>query len=266
MASTDTAPEFITLKGKIMGKLDGKVAVITGGNSGMGLATAQLFIKEGAKVVITGRRKDETEQAAKSLGANGEGFVGDVAKLEDLDRLKELVEKKYGRVDVVFANAGIGKFTPMAQETEAQYDLIFDVNTKGVFFTVQKLLPLIPEGGSIILNGSIASITGMAGASVYSATKAALRSFARTWTSELKDRKIRVNVISPGPIETPIFDKTGIPAEQLEPLKDSILAQVPMGRFGQPDEIAKPAVFLASSDSSFISGVELYVDGGMAQV
>jgi NAD(P)-dependent dehydrogenase (short-subunit alcohol dehydrogenase family) len=249
-----------------MSKLTGKVALITGGNSGMGLATAQLFAAEGAKVIITGRRHKETEEAAASAGPNVEGFVGDIANLADLDRLHNHIAEKYGKVDIIFANAGIGDFVPFGEVTEEQFDRVFDINVKGTFFTVQKLLPLIPDGGSVILNGSIASIKGIASFSVYSATKSALRSFARTWTADLKARKIRVNVLAPGPIDTPILGKGGMTPEQVDGFKAQMAGQVPLGRIGHVDEIAKPALFLASDDSSFVAGVELYVDGGMAQV
>lgn len=249
-----------------MSKLAGKVALITGGNSGMGLATAHLFAREGAKVIITGRRQQETEEAAQSAGDNVEGFVGDIANLADLDRLHDHLAKNYGKVDIIFANAGIGDFVHFGQVTEEQFDRVFAVNVKGTFFTVQKLLPLIPDGGSVILNGSNASIKGMEAFSTYSATKAALRSFARTWTTDLKARKIRVNVLSPGPIDTPIFGKAGLTDEQIEGFKFQIAAQVPLGRIGHVDEIALPALFLASDDSSFVTGTELFVDGGMAQV
>jgi NAD(P)-dependent dehydrogenase (short-subunit alcohol dehydrogenase family) len=249
-----------------MSKLTGKVALITGGNSGMGLATAQLFAAEGAKVIITGRRQKETEEAAASAGPNVEGFVGDIANFADLDRLHNLIAEKYGKVDIIFANAGIGDFVPFGQVTEEQFDKVFDVNVKGTFFTVQSLLPLLSDGGSVILNGSIAGIKGIEAFSVYSATKAALRSFARTWTAELKARKIRVNVLAPGPIDTPIFGKGGLTAEQVDGFKAQMAGQVPLGRIGHVDEIAKPALFLASDDSSFITGIELFVDGGMAQI
>jgi len=249
-----------------MSKLKGKVALITGGNSGMGFATAKLFAEEGAQVIITGRRQKDTEEAVKAIGNNVEGVVGDVAKLSDLDKLHDHVAKKYGRVDIVFANAGIGEFVPFGQVTEEQFDRVFDINVKGVFFTVQKLLDLIPDGGSVILNGSIAGYKGIAAASAYSATKASLRSFARTWTTDLKARKIRVNVISPGPIDTPILSKSGLTADQIAGFKSQMAQQVPLGRIGDSIEIAKPALFFASDDSSFVTGVELTVDGGMAQV
>jgi NAD(P)-dependent dehydrogenase (short-subunit alcohol dehydrogenase family) len=243
-----------------MGKLSGKVAVITGGNSGMGLATASLFVEEGAQVVITGRRKKDTEEAAKSIGKNVEAVAGDVANLADLDKLHDHIAKKYGRVDIVFANAGVGGLIPFGQVTEEQFDQVFDVNVKGTFFTVQKLLDLIPDGGSIILNGSIAGSKGLEAFSAYSATKAALRSFARTWTTDLKARKIRVNVLSPGPIDTGAF--VGVADE----VKQQFVSLIPMGRIGQPREIATAALFLASDDSSFVTGIELFVDGGTAQI
>lgn len=249
-----------------MNKLEGKVAVITGGNSGMGLGTAKLFVENGAKVVITGRRQKDLDEAVKSVGKNIEGVCGDISKLSDLDKLHDHMAKNYGRVDIVFANAGIGGLTPFGQVTEEQFDSIFDVNAKGTFFTVQKLLPLISDGGSIILNASVAGNTGMEAFSVYSATKAAVRSFARTWTSDLKARNIRVNTLSPGPIETPIFEKTGLTDQQVQEFKTGIVQQVPLGRIGDMDEIAKPALFLASDDSSYITGIELVVDGGMSQV
>lgn len=249
-----------------MTKLSGKIAVITGGNSGMGLATARLFAQQGAKVIITGRRQKELDEAVESIGTNGEGVLGDVANLSDLDKLHDHIKAKYGRVDIVFANAGVGSLSPMDQVTEEQFDHTFDINVKGLFFTVQKLLPLIPEGGSIILNASIAARKGMEASSVYSASKAAVRSLARTWTTDLKARKIRVNAISPGPIDTPIFGKTGLTEEQVEGFKAGMLQTIPLGRIGHVDEIAKPALFLASDDSSFISGIELTVDGGVAQV
>jgi NAD(P)-dependent dehydrogenase (short-subunit alcohol dehydrogenase family) len=249
-----------------MSKLAGKVAVITGGNSGMGLATARLFVENGAKVVITGRRQKDLDDAVKSIGKNIEGVCGDIAKLSDLDKLHDHMAKNYGRVDIVFANAGIGGLTPLEHATEEQFDSIFDVNVKGTFFTIQKLLPLIPNGGSIILNASIAGNTGMEAFSIYSATKAAVRSFARTWTCDLKARNIRVNTLSPGPIETPIFEKTGLSEQQIQEFKTNLVQQVPLGRIGNMDEIAKPALFLASDDSSYITGIELIVDGGMSQI
>ena len=247
-------------------KLEGKVAVITGGSSGMGLATAKRFAAEGAKVVITGRRHAELDAAVKEIGPAATGVRGDVSNLADLDRLYQVVKEKHGRVDVVFANAGVGEFAPFGQVTEEHFDKLFDINVKGLLFTVQKALPLMPDGGAVILNASIVSIKGYEAFGVYSATKAAVRSFARSWTNDLKARKIRVNTLSPGPIDTPIFKTTGASPEEVEQLKAGFTAQVPLGRMGTPDEIAKVAVFLASDDSSFVTGVELFVDGGMAQV
>jgi NAD(P)-dependent dehydrogenase (short-subunit alcohol dehydrogenase family) len=248
------------------GKLDGKVAVVTGGNSGIGLATAKRFVAEGAKVVITGRRQPELDAAVKEIGGSATGFRGDVSNLADLDRLYDVVKQKYGRIDVLFANAGVGDLVPLGQITEAHFDKLFNINVKGLLFTVQKALPLVPDGGSIILNASIASIRGNAAFSVYSATKAAVRSFARTWTSDLKARKIRVNALSPGPVDTPIFDGLAPTQTEVDRIKEGFASTVPLGRMGTPDEIAKAAVFLASDDSSFVTGIELFVDGGKAQV
>jgi NAD(P)-dependent dehydrogenase (short-subunit alcohol dehydrogenase family) len=248
------------------GKLEGKVAVITGGNSGMGLATAKRFVAEGAHVFITGRRQAELDKAVKEIGKNVTAVQGDVANLKDLDRLYATVKEQKGRVDVLFANAGVGDFTPLGSITEEQFDRIFNINVKGLLFTVQKALPLFKDGGSIILNASIAGIKGIEAFSVYSASKAAVRSFARTLTNDLKGRKIRVNVISPGPIDTPIINTVASTEEQRNQFKAGLIAAVPMGRMGTSDEIAGPALFLASDDSSFVTGVELFVDGGMAQV
>src|SRR3954463_5560953 len=239
-------------------KLDGKVALVTGGNSGIGLATAKRFVEEGAYVFITGRRKEELDAAAKEIGSNVTGVQGDVSKLADLDRLYETVKREKGRVDVVFANAGGGEFLPLGQITEAHVDKWFGINVKGLLFTVQKALPLMSEGASVILNASIVSIKGMPAFSVYSATKAAVRSFARPWTTDLKDRKIRVNAISPGPIDTPALDGLAKTEAEQKQFKESLAAQVPLGRMGEPDEIAKVAVFLASDDSSYVSGIELF--------
>jgi NAD(P)-dependent dehydrogenase (short-subunit alcohol dehydrogenase family) len=247
-------------------KLEDKVAVVTGGTSGIGLATAKRFAAEGAKVVVTGRRQPELDAAVREIGSGAIGVRGDVANLADLDRLYATVKQKHGRVDVLFANAGGGEFAPLGQITEEHFDKAFDGNVKGLLFSVQKALPLMPDGASIILNASIVSIKGMEAFSVYSATKAAVRSFARTWTSDLKARKIRVNAISPGPIETPAMDNLGGTPEKTREFKAGMAASVPLGRLGQPDEIAKVAVFLASDDASFVTGVELFVDGGMAQV
>jgi NAD(P)-dependent dehydrogenase (short-subunit alcohol dehydrogenase family) len=253
-----------------MKKLEGKVAVITGGNSGIGLATAQRFVSEGAYVFITGRRQSEVDAAVKQIGKNNiTGVQGDVSNLADLDRLYATVKQQKGRIDVLFANAGVAEFVPLGEITEAHFYKTFNINVKGLLFTVQKALPLFQDndgGGSIILNASIASSKGIEANSVYSATKAAVRSFARTWTVVLKHRKIRVNAISPGPIDTPGFSGLMQTAEQLEQFKASVVATVPLGRMGSPDEVAKVALFLASDGSSYVTGIELFVDGGMAQI
>jgi NAD(P)-dependent dehydrogenase (short-subunit alcohol dehydrogenase family) len=249
-----------------MAKLDGKVAVITGGNSGMGLVTAQKFVAEGAYVFITGRRQAELDAAVKRIGKNVTGVRGDVANLADLDRLYATVKEQKGKIDILFANAGIGELAPIGTVTEEHFDKIFNINVRGLLFTVQKALPLFQDGGSIILNASVASIKGLPAFGVYSASKAAVRSFARSWTNDLKDRKIRVNTLSPGPIDTPIMDGLAKSPEELQQLKASFAAQVPLGRIGTSEEIAKVALFLASDDSSFVTGVELFVDGGLSQV
>jgi NAD(P)-dependent dehydrogenase (short-subunit alcohol dehydrogenase family) len=243
-----------------MGKLAGKIAVITGGNSGIGLATAQRFVAEGAYVFITGRRQAELDAAVKLIGNNVTGVQGDVANLADLDRLYAVVKEQQGRIDILFANAGGGEFAPLGAITEEHFDKTFNINVRGTLFTVQKALPLLNDGGSIILTGSIAGVKGIPAFGVYSATKAAIRSFVRSWTSDLKDRHIRANVISPGTIDTPIL--APLPKEAIA----QILSTVPMGRMGEPDEIAKAVVFLASDDSSYITGIELFVDGGAAQI
>jgi NAD(P)-dependent dehydrogenase (short-subunit alcohol dehydrogenase family) len=247
-------------------KLEGKIALVTGGTSGIGFATAKRFVSEGAKVIITGRRKEVLDGAVKDLGTQVIGIQADSGKLDDLDRLYAEIKGKYGRLDVIFANAGGGEFATIDQASEAHFDKTFNSNVKGVFFTVQKALPLMKDGGTIVLNASIVSAKGIPAFGVYSATKAAVRSFARTWTNELKDRKIRVNVVSPGPIDTPGVDGLVGDPEQAKQLKAGFMSQVPLGRIGQPDEIAKAVVFLASDDSSFVAGIELFVDGGMIQV
>jgi len=214
-----------------MGKLEGKVAVITGGSSGIGLATAKRFVEEGAHVVITGRREKELEKAATFIGGNITTVVGDVSRLEDLDRLYATVKKKHGRIDILFANAGVGTIAPLAMATEAHFDQTFDVNVKGLFFTVQKALPLFKEGGSIVLNSSVSNVLGLPGFSAYAASKAAVRNFARAWTLELKDRRIRVNAMSPGPTETPALETTtGLTPEQAEQAAAQFASQIPMGR------------------------------------
>ena len=247
-------------------KLQGKTALITGGNSGIGLATARRFADEGAHVFITGRRQNELDAAVRQIGKQATGVQGDVSNLADLDRLYATVKRDKGRIDIVFANAGGGSLAPLDAISEEQFDKTFSSNVKGLLFTVQKALPLLVDGGSIILNASIAASKGMPGFSVYSATKAAVRSFARSWTVDLKARKIRVNAISPGPIDTPGVDSLGLTAAQLAQFKTDIVSAVPMGRMGRADEIASAALFLASDDSSYVTGTELFVDGGMAQI
>jgi NAD(P)-dependent dehydrogenase (short-subunit alcohol dehydrogenase family) len=250
-----------------MSKLTGKTAVITGGSSGIGLATAEQFVAEGAYVYITGRRQKELDAAVAQIGGNVTGVQGDVANLENLDRLYAQIAREKGHIDILFANAGIASQNAlMGQITELQFDLTFGINVRGLLFSVQKALPLMPDGASIIMNGSAASIKGLPTQTVYSATKAAVRSFARTWTSELRERKIRVNTVSPGYTDTPIFETVGWPKEQVDAIVASILPLIPAGRFGRPEEIAKTVLFLASDDSSYITGIELFVDGGGAQI
>jgi len=249
-----------------MKRLEGKVAVVTGGNSGIGFATARRFAAEGAHVFITGRRQNELDAAVKQIGRQATGVQGDVANLTDLDRLYAAVKQQQGRIDILFANAGGGALAPLGAITEEHFDKTFGVNVKGLLFTVQKALPLFRDGGSIILNASITASKGMEAFSVYSATKAAVRSFARCWTVDLKNRRIRVNAISPGPIDTPGYKNLGLTEEQMEEFKKNVVTTVPMGRMGDPDEIAKAVLFLASDDSSYVTGIELFVDGGMAQI
>ena len=249
-----------------MKKLEGKVAVITGGNSGIGLATAKRFVEEGAHVVITSRREKELKEAAALIGRNVTTVTGDVTRLEDLNRIYAVVKEKHGHIDVLFANAGWGEVAPLVAATEAHFDKTFDLNAKGTFFTVQKSLPLLKDGGSIILTSSVANVRGDAAFTAYAAAKAAVRCFARGWTMELKDRMIRVNSISPGPIETPALEKVGLTAEQVEQAIAHFASLVPLGRRGKPEEIAAAVLFLASDESSYITGVDLAVDGGMAQV
>jgi NAD(P)-dependent dehydrogenase (short-subunit alcohol dehydrogenase family) len=251
---TDTV-EGLTL----MGKLQGKLAVVTGGTTGIGFAIAKRFVDEGAYVFITGRRQKELDEAVKAIGHNVAGVRGDVSQLQDLDRLYETVKAK-GNIDVLIANAGVGEFAPLASLTEEHFDRLFDLNVKGTLFTVQKALPLMNDGSSIILVGSVASVKGTASFGTYGATKAAVRNLVRAWTIELKDRHIRSNVLSPGPIRTPLVELQ--PPETIA----RMLATIPMGRIGEPDEVAKAAVFLASDDSSFVTGIELFVDGGRGQV
>jgi len=243
-----------------MGKLEGKVAVITGGSSGMALTTAKLFVEEGAYVFITGRRQDALDEAVKLIGRNVTGVRGDSANLGDLDRLFDTVKREKGKIDVLFASAGRGEAAKLGEITEQHFDATFGLNTRGTLFAVQKALPLFSDGGSIFMNGSIASVKGFPGFGVYAASKAALRSFARTWLNELKGRNIRVNVLSPGPIDTPVQEQVGEEAKQL------FESLVPRGKMGRPEEIATVALFLASDDSSFVNGVELSVDGGMSAI
>ena len=249
-----------------MGKLEGKAALITGGNGGIGLATARQFVNEGAYVFITGRRDPELAAAAEEIGKNVTGVQGDVSNLDDLNRLFAQIKREKGKLDIVFANAGVARYARLGTITEEYYDSIFNINVKGLLFTVQKALPLMPDGGSIILNASIVASKGFSSNSVYSATKAAVRSFARTWTTDLKDRGIRVNAVSPGSIDTPGLSDLLASAETGQERLKMISNSVPLGRLGTPDEIAKAVVFLASDDSSYITGTELFVDGGMAQV
>jgi NAD(P)-dependent dehydrogenase (short-subunit alcohol dehydrogenase family) len=248
-----------------MTKLEGKVAVITGASSGIGLATARRFVSEGAYVYITGRSPRELDAAVRQIGKNVTAVQGDVSRLADLDRLYATVKQQHGRIDIVFANAGFGEFAPLGEISEAHFDKLFNSNVKGLLFTVQKALPLLQDGGSIILTASTGSIVAVPGFSVYHATKAAIRSFARNWTLDLQARKIRVNAVSPGPTDTLFNSHLGLTEEQRKQILTSVPA-VPLGRLGDPDEIAKAVVFLASDDSSFITGIELFVDGGQAQV
>jgi NAD(P)-dependent dehydrogenase (short-subunit alcohol dehydrogenase family) len=248
-------------------RLAGKIAVITGGSSGIGLATAKHFVNEGAYVFITGRRQAELDAAVAEIGQNVTGIQGDISNLADIDRLYATVKQQKGKLDIVFANAGTGEFAPLGQITEQHFDKTFNVNVKGLLFTVQKSLPLLQSGSSIILNASIVASKGMPAFSVYSATKAAVRSFARTWSVDLKDRHIRVNTISPGVVPTPAYNNVlGMTEEQVDQFVQSSLPNIPSGRAGTADEIAKAVVFLASDDSSYVNGIELFVDGGLAQI
>ena len=245
-------------------KLENKVAVITGGNSGIGRAIAEEFQRQGASVVIFGRDQNSLDDTLAALGEGHHAVQGDVSQLADIDRLYAEVKERYGRVDVLVANAGIAPPAPIDQVTEEAFDRLFDINVKGLFFTVQKALPLFSEGASVVLNASAVTYRGMPGLSVYGATKAAVRYFSRALSAELAGRGIRVNTLSPGPIETPIFGRMGLPQEELDKMASGILDSVPLGRFGSADEMAKAALFLASSDSSYVLGVDLLADGGFA--
>jgi NAD(P)-dependent dehydrogenase (short-subunit alcohol dehydrogenase family) len=247
-------------------KLTEKIALVTGGTSGIGLATAKRFVNEGAYVFITGRRQPELDAAVKQIGSNVTGVRSDVSNLADLDRVFDTIKKEKGRLDVLFANAGGGGLAPLGQITEEHFDKTFNTNVRGLLFTVQKALPLMPPGSAIILNASTTSIKGTPGFSVYSATKAAVRSFARNWTLDLKARQIRVNAVSPGVVPTPGYNLIGLTEEQVQGFIAAQVNTIPLGRVGVPDEIAKAVVFLASDDSSFVNGIELFVDGGMAQI
>ena len=249
-----------------MKRLQGKVAVITGGNSGIGLATAKRLKDEGAKVAITGRSQKTLDEAVKALGDDVLAIQSDVSKTAEVERIFQAVTKKLGKIDVLFANAGVAKFLPVPLVTEEHYDEQFDINAKGAYFTIQKSLPYLNDGASVILNTSVVSHKGLPEGSVYAATKAAMRSLTRSFASSLVDRKIRVNAVAPGPIETPIFERTGLPKEALDNFAASVLNGVPMKRFGKPEEVAATVAFLASSDASYITGIELNVDGGMGQI
>src|SRR3984893_1834656 len=249
-----------------MGKLEGKIALVTGGNSGIGLATAKQFVNEGAYVFISGRRDRELAAAVKEIGRNVSGVQGDVSNLGDLDRLFAQIKREKGKLDVVFANAGAARFARLGTITEELFDSIFNANVKGLLFTVQKALPLLPDGASSILNSSVVGSKGLSSNSIYSATKAAVRSFARTWTTDLKDRRIRGNAVSPGTIDTPGLSDLLASGPAGEERRKMIAGSIPLGRFGTPGEIAKAVVFLASDDSSYVTGAELFVDGGFAQI
>jgi NAD(P)-dependent dehydrogenase (short-subunit alcohol dehydrogenase family) len=249
-----------------MKRLEGKVAVITGGNSGIGLATAKRFLEEGAKVAISGRNQKTLEEAVKSLGNGTVAIKADTANLGDIERFLGEVDKKLGKIDVLFVNAGVAKFAPLTETPEALFDEQFDINIKGAYFTIQKALPYLNDGASIIFNTSVAGQTGTPATSAYSATKAALRSLARTAAAELAERNIRVNAVAPGPIVTPIFGRTGLPQQAIDDFAKDLIGKVPLKRFGQPEEVAGVVAFLASKDASYITGVEINVDGGLGQL
>ena len=266
MARRGGEQKFDKHKKTDMKRLEGKVAVVTGGNSGIGLATAKRLQEEGARVAISGRNKETLDEAVRTIGNGVVAVQSDVAKLADVDKLYAEVSQKLGNIDVLFVNAGVAKFAPLAETSESLYDEQFDTNIKGAYFTLQKALPLLNDGASIILNTSVADSTGTAGTSAYSATKAALRSLARTAAAELAGRGIRVNTVAPGPIVTPILVRTGLPKEAVDDFAKEIVEKVPMKRFGQPEEVAATVAFLASHDASYITGVEINVDGGLGQI
>jgi len=249
-----------------MKRLEGKVAVVTGGNSGIGLATAKRLQEEGAKVAISGRNRKTLDEASKTIGNGVLTVQADVAELGEVEKFYGEISRKLGKIDVLFVNAGVAKFVPLADTSEKVFDEQFDINIRGAYFTIQKALPLLNDGASIILNTSVVGSKGFAGASAYAATKAALRSLARTAATELADRGIRVNTVAPGPIETPIFERTGLPKEALDDFAKEAVSKIPLKRFGQPEEVAGVVAFLASKDASYITGVEINVDGGMGQV